>query len=253
MASSSLPTYCRINDRDLMQRRYFSVDVLGQISDHMRGGEPRPALPKDQENRFREAARMYVEKFGEALDLPPPSDPRVRRRSAKFVGIKNCVRPKVVSGLRWRSGFGWIAVALLALAIAVAVLTSGAARIIAAAAALLVSIFIAYFFLHHEILEWSLLRASGLAGRSAWFGLVVDSAAGFGGWFGYVMLVAYGYDHSWITAIVLYVICLATAPLHMITGSLSMRAKTNTWLMMLPIFYTDLAYLASNLSWFGLR
>lgn len=50
---------------------YFSADVLNQISVAMLSGKPRPSLPPDQEEKLRDAARMYVEKFGAALGLPP--------------------------------------------------------------------------------------------------------------------------------------------------------------------------------------
>jgi hypothetical protein len=124
---------------------YFSVDVLNQISADMKRGKPRPSFPKEQEDHFREAARMHVEKFGEMLDLPPPTDPIIRRRSAKFHGwVKSAVRPGVVSGLRWRAGFGWIAVALLLVPSATAVLTRGTVRTVAVTAALLVLLFIIY-------------------------------------------------------------------------------------------------------------
>ena len=39
---------------------YFSRDVLDQISSSIRSGRPRPSLPPDQEDRFREAARPFL-------------------------------------------------------------------------------------------------------------------------------------------------------------------------------------------------
>lgn len=113
--------------------------------------------------------------------------------------------------------------------------------------------FAAYFFLHHEIVEWSLLRDAGMRGTSTLLGLIVDAAAGLGGWVGYFMLVAFGYDHGWLTAVVLYLISLTTAPLHMISGTVSIQAKRKVWLVMLPIYYVDFIYLVANLSWFGLH
>ena len=49
---------------------YFSTEVLNEISDAMRSGSPRPSLPKDQEDKFCEAARMHLKGFGGMVDLP---------------------------------------------------------------------------------------------------------------------------------------------------------------------------------------
>jgi hypothetical protein len=125
--------------------RYFSVDVLHQISADMCTGRPRPLLPKDQENEMRQAVRMYLERFGQTFDLPPPENPLVRRRSAKFAGwIRDIGRPRTVSRLRWRAGFGWIAVTLLVITGAMAALTGGIVRVFAVAAALLILLFTIY-------------------------------------------------------------------------------------------------------------
>ena len=87
---------------------YFSLDVLRQISSDMKRGVPRPSLPREQEDHMRESARAYIEKFGEMFGLPPPSDPVIRRRTAKFRGWdKDIIRSNPVSHLVWMVGFGW--------------------------------------------------------------------------------------------------------------------------------------------------
>jgi hypothetical protein len=48
---------------------YFSVDTLNEISTAMQGGQPRPSLPKDQEDQLREAVRIYIGKISEVPDL----------------------------------------------------------------------------------------------------------------------------------------------------------------------------------------
>jgi hypothetical protein len=125
--------------------RYFSVDILKQISGDMKQGAPRPSLPPEQEDYMREGARFCIERFGEMLLLPPPSDPVMRRRSAKFRGWdKDVIRSSPVSGLKWRAGFDWVVVDLLVAAIAGAILLGGAVRIAALSAALLILLFASY-------------------------------------------------------------------------------------------------------------
>ena len=55
---------------------YFAIDTLNQISADMQSGKPRPSLPKDQEDKFREAARNS----GPILGLPRSSKDSVLRR-----------------------------------------------------------------------------------------------------------------------------------------------------------------------------
>jgi hypothetical protein len=118
---------------------YFSVDVLRQISSDMKRGTPRPSLPPEQEDYMREAARSLIEQFGEMYGLPPPSDPVMRRRSAKFRGWdKDVIRSSPVSGLMWRAGFDWVVVDLLVAASVGAIFLEGALRIAPASVALLI-------------------------------------------------------------------------------------------------------------------
>ena len=49
---------------------YFSAAVLNKISTDMLSGKPRPHLSTEQEQHFHEAARVYLDKFGKALNLP---------------------------------------------------------------------------------------------------------------------------------------------------------------------------------------
>jgi hypothetical protein len=49
---------------------YFSTETLNEISSAMRGGQPRPSLPRHHEDKMREAAREYLRMYGNALDLP---------------------------------------------------------------------------------------------------------------------------------------------------------------------------------------
>src|ERR1700731_3338838 len=110
---------------------YFSIDVLYQISADMRLGNARPSLPKEQEDHFREAARAHIERFGETFNLPPPNDPNMRRRCAKFAGWTRGTRPAMISSLKWRAGFGWIALGLLLVTCAAAILSGGILRVLA--------------------------------------------------------------------------------------------------------------------------
>jgi hypothetical protein len=124
---------------------YFSVDVLKQISSDMKRGALRPSLPPELEDYMREAARILIEQFGEIYGLPPPSDPVMRRRSAKFRSWdKDVIRGSPVSGLMWRAGFGWTVIALLVVASVGAIFLAGALRIAAVGVVLPISFFAIY-------------------------------------------------------------------------------------------------------------
>ena len=65
---------CPENEADLayslaLTDHYFSIDVLNQISKDMRDGKPRPSLPRDQEEKFREAARESLKTFRKTRSL----------------------------------------------------------------------------------------------------------------------------------------------------------------------------------------
>lgn len=121
---------------------YFKVDVLHEISADMRSGASRPSLPKEQEDRFREAARAHIEQFGWMIDLPLPTDPSALRRMAKFADGNKCrLNSTAPQSLYQHAGFGWMSVVLLIAMIVVAVISSGFLRVVSLAAASLVLVF----------------------------------------------------------------------------------------------------------------
>src|ERR1700676_5406387 len=101
----------------------------------------------------------------------------------------------------------------------------------------LVVAFLLFRFFQHELAEWSLVRAQGLAGSSAWFGLSIDFAAGVGGFYSYVLLVAYSYDNGWKEAVGLYALSFATILLSPISLAVMRKRIFILWMICIPIFY----------------
>ena len=153
---------------------HFTLDVLREISNDMLRGAPRPSLLPQQESKMREAARAYIEQFGETLGLPPPTDPVIRRRAAKFRGWdKDIIRSSPVSRLMWMAGFGWVAVAVLAVPGITAILASGTARIIALSATFVIFLYNVYRWRRWNGRGWpaihsrAMLLYAQIAGREA--------------------------------------------------------------------------------------
>ena len=116
----------------------------------------------------------------------------------------------------------------------------------------LIAPFLLYGFIQHELAEWGLLRTNGMVGSSVYAGLLVDFAAGIGGFLGWIMLAAYGYDFGWKPAIGMGIIGFITAPLHMITSSISSDARFMFWMILVPTYYVLMVFMLTRFSWFGL-
>jgi hypothetical protein len=86
---------------------YFSAERLNEISSAMRGGQPRPSLPQQQEDKMREAAREYLRMYGNALGLPANLTDRAgtsnsleSRNSSAFV--------RALKKTKWPSAVGFL-------------------------------------------------------------------------------------------------------------------------------------------------
>ena len=72
---------------------YFAIDVLNQISADMSAGAPRPRLSPEQEEKFREAARVFLKRFGglaasTPINKPSPDTKTAQPPSPPILGIR---------------------------------------------------------------------------------------------------------------------------------------------------------------------
>jgi hypothetical protein len=120
----------------------------------------------------------------------------------------------------------------------------------------LIVLFLAYAFVQHEVAEWAYERAQGLQESSASFGLLVDATAAIGSVGLYVLLIVYGFDQGWPSAVGLYAATLWIGFADQIVPILIKRISTKAFLLFrltcLGAFYIILIYICYYLGWFGL-